>query len=45
VILKEKLITEDELKRGEDELQKLTDRFVEEVGKHGQAKEKEIMEV
>lgn len=42
---KEKLITEDDLKRGEDELQKLTDRFVEEIGKHGQNKEKEIMEV
>jgi len=42
---KEKLISEDELKRGEDELQKLTDRFVEDVAKHGQIKEKEIMEV
>ena len=42
---KEKLITEDELKRGEDDLQKLTDRFVEEINKHGQTKEKEIMEV
>ena len=42
---KEKLISEDELKRGEEELQKLTDRFVEDVGKHGQDKEKEIMEV
>ena len=42
---KEKLVSEDDLKRGEDQLQKLTDRFVEDVGKHGQAKEKEIMEV
>jgi ribosome recycling factor len=42
---KEKLISEDELKRGEEELQKLTDRFVEDVSKHGQTKEKEIMEV
>jgi ribosome recycling factor len=42
---KEKLISEDDLKRGEEELQKLTDRYVEEVGKHGQNKEKEIMEV
>jgi ribosome recycling factor len=42
---KEKLISEDDLKRGEEELQKLTDRFVEEVAKHGQNKEKEIMEV
>lgn len=42
---KEKLISEDELKRGEEDLQKMTDRYVEEVNKHGQAKEKEIMEV
>ena len=42
---KEKLVSEDDLKRGEDQLQKLTDRFVEEVSKHGQSKEKEIMEV
>ena len=42
---KEKMITEDELKRGEDDLQKLTDRFVEEIAKLGQHKEKEIMEV
>ena len=42
---KEKMISEDELKRGEEELQKLTDHFVEEINKHGQDKEKEIMEV
>ncbi len=42
---KEKLISEDDLKRGEDDLQKLTDRYVEDVNKHGQTKEKEIMEV
>lgn len=42
---KEKLISEDELKRGEEDLQKMTDRFIEEIGKHGQTKEKEIMEV
>lgn len=42
---KEKLISEDDLKRGEEQLQKLTDRFVEDVNKHGQSKEKEIMEV
>jgi ribosome recycling factor len=42
---KEKMISEDELKRGEEDLQKLTDRFVEEINKHGQEKEKEIMEV
>jgi len=42
---KEKLITEDDLKRGEEDLQKLTDRFVEDVARHGYNKEKEIMEV
>jgi ribosome recycling factor len=42
---KEKLISEDDLKRGEEDLQKLTDRFVEEINKRGQIKEKEIMEV
>lgn len=42
---KEKLITEDEMRRGEEDLQKLTDRFIEDINKHGQTKEKEIMEV
>jgi ribosome recycling factor len=42
---KEKMITEDDLKRGEEDLQKLTDKFVEEIAKHGAHKEKEIMEV
>jgi ribosome recycling factor len=42
---KEKLITEDDLKRGEEDLQKLTDRFVEEIAQHGKNKEIEIMEV
>jgi ribosome recycling factor len=42
---KEKLISEDELERGEAELQKLTDRYVEEVADVGKKKEFEIMEV
>jgi ribosome recycling factor len=42
---KEKLISEDELERGEAELQKLTDRYIEEVAEHGKKKETEIMEV
>jgi ribosome recycling factor len=42
---KEKMITEDDLKRGEEDLQKLTDKFVEDIAKHGAHKEKEIMEV
>ena len=42
---KEKLISEDELTRGEEDLQKLTDRFIEEVAEMGKKKEIEIMEV
>jgi ribosome recycling factor len=42
---KEKLISEDELERGEADLQKLTDRFIEEVAEMGKKKEFEIMEV
>ncbi|MFN8399958.1 MAG: ribosome recycling factor [Anaerolineales bacterium] len=42
---KEKLITEDDLERGEEDLQKLTDKFIEEIARLGQNKEKEIMEV
>ena len=36
---------EDELERGEAELQKLTDRYIEEVAELGKKKEHEIMEV
>jgi len=43
--MNEKMISEDDLKRGEEELQKITDRFIEEVSKIGQRKEKEILEV
>jgi ribosome recycling factor len=39
------LISEDELKRGEEELQKITDRHIEEIDKIGGHKEKEILEV
>jgi ribosome recycling factor len=42
---KEKLISEDDLKRGEDEIQKLTDRIIDEIDSIGDRKEKEIMEV
>lgn len=42
---KEKLIDEDELYEGRDELQKVTDKYVEHVEKNGQAKKAEIMEV
>jgi ribosome recycling factor len=42
---KEKLISENDLNSGEEDLQKLTDRFIEEVNEHGKKKEAEIMEV
>lgn len=42
---KDKEITEDELKRRSDEVQKLTDRFVAEVDNRCQNKEKEIMDI
>lgn len=42
---KAKEITADELKRGTDRLQKLTDRYIAEMDKVGQAKEQEIMSV
>lgn len=42
---KEKMISEDERKRGEEELQKITDRFINEVNTIGERKEKEILEV
>jgi len=42
---KEGEITEDDEKRGEDEVQKLTDAFVEKVDAALAAKEKEILEV
>ena len=42
---KEKLISEDDLKRGEDDLQKITDKYIEEIAGQGKHKEQEIMEV
>jgi ribosome recycling factor len=42
---KEKLISEDELKRGRDDLQKLTDKMVEAIDAVGEHKEQEIREV
>ncbi len=41
----EKLISEDDLKRGEEEIQKLTDRIIETIDEVGDRKQKEIMEV
>ena len=42
---KEKTITEDEQKKAEAEVQKLTDKFVADADKRSQAKEKEIMDI
>jgi len=41
----EKLISEDELEEGEEDLQKLTDKYIGQVNDVGVRKEKEIMEV
>ena len=43
--LEEKLISEDEMKRAEEELQKFTDKYIDEIHTVGMRKEKEIMEV
>ena len=42
-LLKEKLITEDDERRAEDEIQKLTDRFVKDVDSVVKHKEEELM--
>ncbi len=42
---KKKEISEDELKRSTERLQKLTDRFIDEMEKVGKTKEQEILEV
>lgn len=42
---KEKEISEDDLRRGQDEVQKVTDKFTAKVDELLQAKEKEVMEV
>lgn len=42
---KEKMISEDDSKRGQEEIQKLTDKFIAEIEELGKNKEKEIMDV
>jgi len=42
---KEKMISEDDLKRGRDELQKLTDKYIEQAESLSKRKEEEIREV
>lgn len=41
----EKMISEDEQERGEEEIQKITDRYIEKINAIGERKEKEILEV
>lgn len=41
----EKLISEDDLKKGEEELQKMTDKMIQQIDANGDKKEKEILEV
>jgi ribosome recycling factor len=42
---KKKEVSEDELKRSTEKLQKLTDRYIDEMDKVGKTKEQEILEV
>jgi len=42
---KDKVISEDDSKKGSDKVQQLTDKFIEKIDKMFQVKEKEIMEV
>ena len=44
-LLKEKKIAEDEERRGQDEIQKLTDRYISEIDKALQTKEAELMAI
>ena len=41
----EKMISEDDLRRGEEDVQKLTDKYIEEMNEVGEKKEEEILEV
>ncbi len=45
VLLKDKKISQDDERRAEDEIQKLTDRYIAEVDKLVQSKEKDMMEL
>ena len=41
---KEKLIDEDELHEGQEQMQKLTDKYIKQIDEVGKAKEAEILE-
>ncbi|GAB1421038.1 ribosome recycling factor [Anaerolineales bacterium] len=42
---KEKMISEDDMKRGEEEVQKLTDEYTQKIDEAGKAKEQDLLEV
>lgn len=44
-LLKEKGVTEDDARRGEDEIQKITDKYIAEIEQLLAAKEKDLMEI
>ncbi|WP_207061747.1 ribosome recycling factor [Motiliproteus sp. SC1-56] len=44
-LLKEKEITEDDQRRGEDAIQKLTDKYIADIEAHLQTKETDLMEI
>ncbi len=44
-LLKAKEISEDDERRAQDDIQKITDKFIAEVDKHLQSKETELMEI
>jgi ribosome recycling factor len=44
-LLKEKLISQDDEKRAEADVQKLTDQHIADIEKHLAAKEKEVMQI
>ena len=44
-LLKEKEITEDDARRGEDDIQKITDKYVAEIEQLLEVKEKDLMEI
>ena len=44
-LLKEKMISEDEEKKGYDDIQKLTDRYIDDISEISKKKEKDVMQV
>lgn len=42
---KEKMISEDDMRRGEEEVQKLTDKYIKQIDEMGKDKEEDLLEV